>query len=190
MVFHVSSPTYADLSLALCAHRTDHRHSGNLLDAKPGQEDHGSSQTQAELDLPLLQSLHHPPSHRRHLLLPQLGGEPAAVQHLLAAVPQRVPAGAVLPPHAAARQQGEVPQGQPELRGAQQPLPAPPALRVLQARLFHQGQRQSFPEHLPEGAHPQLQPTGDGFCTLRSQPGSGAPRERLRARSGRTERPL
>ncbi|XP_056352345.1 G-protein coupled receptor 39 isoform X2 [Oenanthe melanoleuca] len=170
--------------------RTDRCDAGAVLDAEPGQTDHGCCEAKAGLDQALLQGLHHPAPHRRHLLLPQLGGEPAAVQHLVAAVPQRVPAGAELPPVPAARQQGAAPPGHPEPPGAPQPLPAPAALRILPPRLFHQGQRQSFPEHLPEGAHGRLQPRGAGSCPSRSQRGRGDPGDWLRARARHTERPL
>uniref|UniRef100_A0A7N9CW98 Uncharacterized protein n=1 Tax=Macaca fascicularis TaxID=9541 RepID=A0A7N9CW98_MACFA len=75
-----------------------------MLDAQPDSEDHGCSQTQARLDEVLLPGIHDPPPLLGHVLLPQLGHQPAPVHGVLAAVSAGVRAGAVLPPVAAARQ--------------------------------------------------------------------------------------
>ncbi|XP_005390792.1 PREDICTED: G-protein coupled receptor 39 isoform X2 [Chinchilla lanigera] len=103
-----------------------------LLDAKPDSQDHGCSPAQARLDQVLLPGVHDPAPVLRHLLLPQLGGKPAPVQRVLAAVPQGVLAGAALPPDAAPRQPGETPARPPQLQHRQRALRPQPAhlLRV------------------------------------------------------------
>lgn len=138
-----------------CLLRADRFDLGHLLDAQPGPQNPGCRPTQARLDPVLLPGVHDPAPVLRHLLLPELGHQPAAVQRVLAPVPRRLLAGAALSPEPAARQPGAPAAGPGRLLGLrlpqrQRPLAPPTAPPGLAPQLLGQDHAPAFPKHVSE----------------------------------------